>query len=202
MKKIKVTLACLVIIFLGLSCNNENNTVKNINMALTLNSEIGNIGDSVNFTKQVLYLEDLNFFLEKLYPIHNNSDKANLISFYEETLALLGKKAKTDYLEELKEICEAEIEDVKIHENYEFGDLFSAWDYLRLFYSSTLDINTINKNSEYVTLSEKDYSDLLIYSSWIIEEAQKDEEYDVIFAYKIIGNEHGKTKIAFYELIF
>lgn len=190
-----ILLFILLTTFINSCCNLKDKKMK-------LEAKIGYVGDSANFYKQVLYLEDLNLFSEKLYNIHRQSDKNKLILFYKETMSLLSDYNQTSYISEIHEKCEDLILDVGSHQEYEFADLFSTWSDFKLFYSSAININSIEQNSEYETLSQKEYSELIVYSSKIIEEAEKDEEYDFIFGYTVLGKENGKTKIALYELEF
>lgn len=197
--RLYVSLILISVVICFSQCSSSTSKTTN-NKYMTLNDELGYIGDSAAFYMEVLYLEDLENFSSNLYALHLTKEKTQLIAFYKETIAVLEKYNDNDCWLDLQEECEAVVEDLSSGTFYNFSEVFLAWDALKCFYASATDLNILQKRSEYVVLDQKEYSQLTVYSSALINEAKKDEEYDMVYAYKVLGKENGKTKIALYDL--
>lgn len=158
--------------------------------------------DSAYFIREVLYLEDLQAFENKLSVLLEKKEVALLKQFYQQTVASLENQPVNAYNSELLENCSAVLDDLDQRAAFELPDLFFLWADLRTHYAAAEMPTSPEEAVKTVLLSREAYSKLTVYDSPLLREARKDKEFEFNFAYKVIGEKAGKTMIEFYELTY
>jgi|GEM_PF-5418781 len=158
--------------------------------------------DSAYFIREVLYLEDLKAFEDRLSILLQKKEVAPMQQLYRETIASVEKQPANAYTDELKDNCRAVIDDLGQRTAFELADLFFLWADLRTYYAAVEIPVSTEEAGTTVLLSREAYHALTAYDSPLLREAKKDKEFEFNFAYKVIGEKAGKTMIEFYELTY
>jgi hypothetical protein len=158
--------------------------------------------DSAYFIREILYLEDLQAFENRLSVLLQKQEVAPMQQLYRETVTSIDQQPADVYTTELKENCLAVIDDLERRTAFELPDLFFLWADLRTYYAAVQRPGSPEEADVTVLLSREEYSRLTAYDSPLLREAKKDKEFEFNFAYKILGKKAGKTRIAFYELTY
>lgn len=159
-----------------------------------LSKKIGqDISDSLNFKRTKFYVKHLKDFESKLFSIYHSKDICQVEKLYD---SVYKQIAMNKEFVELKEICKANISDIKNGGvEFDISLIFNVWDDL-VFYFAGIEI------LEDCSLSNSEYESMLVYNDFPIGEADEDDEYNFIFTYKDGDKLNDEETLILYELIW